>query len=257
MPAAPTISFGELRQRLRDARQPIQDDDEDPNSTYVWPTPETIVTFGENIDETLATKYRQRYFVDYLKSREHPVSVLRSEPAFALPEPIRRELETNGNPDLHLFLDGAGRWFCRRLARFDSVLLWPGYRDPRSGRSLFDPDEKPLSALRAALPSDPAEQAEFGAVVLDLNHDPNWLAVWQAVVLVSGSFSDLFVSDAHCREVYLLHHHDKVVVSIPDDATREEMVADLKRWSDLIEDCSNYVSDWDDEANEDTDDETA
>jgi hypothetical protein len=58
-------------------------------------------------------------------------------------------------------------------------------------------------------------------------------------------------------EVYLAHHHDKVVVSVPDGREREELVQRLARESWLFTDVSGYGSTMDgedDAEDEDTSD---
>jgi hypothetical protein len=39
-----------------------------------------------------------------------------------------------------------------------------------------------------------------------------------------------------------MHHHDKVMVSIPDPTVRQALVQNLIDRADVIEDCSGYAS---------------
>jgi hypothetical protein len=214
-------------------------------ATGLWPTPETIVTVAMNLDPTHGPSSRRRYFACLSRSEEDPNPALRDEPAFALPV-LFRELEPVPSEDP--FLGGPFRWLLRRLIRFDRILLWPACRDQESSGGFTNPqpiDEVP--ELRRVLPADPAELAAIGAIVLDRDSPQACRILWQVANEVARSFYDFFVSDPNCNEVYRLHHHGKVVVSIPNEELRRELLDELTSWSSLIEDCSGYVSDWDDE----------
>ena len=246
MMAEATITADELRGRLVRAGHPAPDDEETHCATDVWPTPEAIVTVAMNLDPTLMPAYRQRYFACYLKSAEEPVPAIRDAPAFALPE-LSREVATE-SPAEDCFLHGPFRWFLRRIQCFNSVLFWPECREPNTDGAFAQADLlEGLPFLRERLGTDASGLAEIGAVVLDLRREPAWMVLWEVATQVSQSFSDFFVSDLECHEVYRLHHHGKVVASLPDGASRQELIDDLANWSDLIEDCSGYVSEWDDE----------
>ena len=58
---------------------------------------------------------------------------------------------------------------------------------------------------------------------------------------------DFFLADPAGHEVYQMHHHDKVVVSLPDGPARRELLAELAGRPDVFEDCSGYRSTADDE----------
>jgi hypothetical protein len=118
------------------------------------------------------------------------------------------------------FVSGPFRWLIARLARFDHVLLWP---------------------------ADEEQDSRFSLSSLDLRREKGCRALWNAAVGVSEGFSDVLVSDVDCREVYRLHHHDKIEAYIPDGAARQEMLDGLARRPDLFEDCSGYMVEWDDE----------
>jgi hypothetical protein len=243
--AEAAVTADTLRSRLVRAGQPAPDNEDTPCATDVWPTPEAIVTVAMNLDPTLMPAYRRRYFACCLKSEVEPVPALRDEPAFALPE-VARMIATEDQAE-DRFLGGPFRWFLRRIMRFDSVLLWPACREPDSGGAFPQADLQGAPLLRAKLPPDSSGLAGLGAVTLDLRREPDWRVIWEVATWVSHSFSDFFVSDVECKEVYHLHHHGKVIASLPDHDSRQDLIEDLATWSDLIEDCSGYVSDWDDE----------
>jgi hypothetical protein len=238
------ITANELHNRLVRAGHHSPPDEARICATDVWPPPETILTVAADLDPTLKPAGRQHYFACYLKSEEDPVPVLQEEPAFALPELFREVAKESPAGDC--FLDGPFRWLLRRIARFDSVLLWPACREPGSGGAFTQAglfEETPR--LRGELPRDTASLAAIGAVILDIKREPDCRILWEVANQVSQSFFDYFVSDLECREVYRLHHHGKVVVSLPDGASRQGLLDELENWSDLIEDCSGYETDCD------------
>jgi hypothetical protein len=87
----------------------------------------------------------------------------------------------------------------------------------------------------------------MGALVLDLRRDGDAAVFWEAAGLVGRGHENFYVSDEAAGEVYLLHHHDKVVVSVPDEHTRGLLLEELARRSDAFEDWSGYRSGMDDE----------
>jgi hypothetical protein len=62
----------------------------------------------------------------------------------------------------------------------------------------------------------------------------------EAADLVGRSHENFYVSDEAAAEVYLMHHHDKVVVSVPDPAARQQLLVELDRLADIFEDRSGY-----------------
>src|SRR5262245_45760957 len=123
------LTVGDLRRRLIEAGQ--ERTDEAAGNTDVWPRPDTIATVALNLDPTLRTLYRERYYVCLLESEQNPVPVLQHDDEFDLSGPFR-SAAANGatNP----FLIGPFRWLVHRLGRFPKVLLWPGSGGDRSGR---------------------------------------------------------------------------------------------------------------------------
>ena len=240
-----TIPTTELHNRLAQAGHFSHQGEEPAGASALYPAPETIVTVAMDLDPTLMPASRQRYFACLLWSEEDPIPALRDEPAFALPEPFR-DLEPIPTDDG--LLGGPFRWLVRRLFRFDRILLWPACQYPGSDRPFADTEVlDQVPELRRMLPPDLSDLAVIGALVLDLKQTPACRLLYQVANEVSQSFSDFFVSDWDCREVYRLHHHGKVVVSIPDEELRHDLVNDLASWSSLIEDCSGYVSASDDD----------
>jgi hypothetical protein len=241
-----TITTDELGHRLVRAGHFACEDGETACGTDVCPTPDTIVTVGMNLDPTLRPACRHRYYACYLKSEDEPVPALRDDPSFTLPVPfLAASLESSADD---CFLGGPCRWLLQRIARFDSVLLWPACRGSDTAEAFAQSgllEEVP--SLRGKLPADLPSLSGIGAVVLDLLREPDCRVLWDVMSRVSQSFFDFFVADPECREVYRLHHHGKVVVSILEESLRQELLDEIDGHSDLIEDCSGYTSDWDDE----------
>jgi hypothetical protein len=59
-------------------------------------------------------------------------------------------------------------------------------------------------------------------------------------------FRNFLVSDMHGSEVYMLHHHHKVVISIPDQHKHGTLLAELTSQATVLQDCSDYTV-WPDE----------
>jgi hypothetical protein len=241
-----SITADELRHRLAQAGHLACEVGETGCGTDVWPTPETIVTVSMNLDPTLMLAYRQRYYACFLKSEEDPVPALRDDPFFDPPAPFRAAALDGPADDR--FLGGPCRWLLRRIARLESVLIWPACQGSDTAGAFAQVgllEEVP--SLRGKLPANPMGLSEIGAVVLALRQAADCRVLWDIMGGVSRSSFDFFVADPECREVHRLHHHGKVVVSIPDGSSRRALLDELDARPDLIEDCSGYVSDWDDE----------
>ena len=238
-----TLTVRELRDWLISAGHEVpKGTDEMAAVTDVKPRPHTIVTVGLYLDPMLKPEYRERYFTCLLEAQDNPVPVLQHDAAFALPEPFRSAAE-----HLHPagdFMDGPFRWLLHRLLRFRQVLFWPASRGNESVRREFI--RLGLSGERPTLRDATVAPFEFGAIVLNLTEAEDCEVLWEVANGVSDSFNDWYVSDPDCKEVYLLHHHYKVVACVLDQMAREEMLRELADWDDLIEDCSGYDSEMDD-----------
>jgi hypothetical protein len=221
-----------------------------PAANCILPPADIHITIGANLDPTLKPAHRERYYCCLLFSEEEPFAAIRDDPDFLLP-PYFQDAETD-QPGDGALIEGPFRWLLEQLLQFERVLLWPAARNPSSEPTGFDQPHllDDLPRLRARLPTDSKALADVGVVVLDLAIAEDCRLLWEVANLVSSSSEDWYVSDADCLEVYLMHHHDKVVVSIPDKDRRDEVLLELDDLSDLIEDCSGYGSAWDDEDEE-------
>jgi len=207
------------------------------------------LTVGLDADGTLKPAYRDRYFSCRRNAADEPV--LRHLPAFALSGPFATAAERD--PGNNYFAIGPVRWLLARVRPFERVLLWPrgGFRgDDGLGFLLTTGGgERTEQAPHLArwFQRHALEPARVSAVVLDLSDLGDCQVIWEAVNLVGGGTYDFFLSDAAGREVYQMHHHDKVVVSIPDARARRELLTELSGQADVFEDCSGYRSEADQE----------
>jgi len=239
------VTVSELRRRLASQGHSTWSP---PNSQTIGldplPTPDTIVTVAVDPDGTLKEAYGDRYFTCVRLPDDSLVA--EREPALALPDPFARVAISSAPNE---FAGGPVRWLLTRLVRFSRVLLWPDqqYRPP-DGSGLIRPNVLAgLPELRARLDRTPLADEPAGALVLDLNQDDDAACFWEVAVLVGGSHENFYVSNEDTSEVYQLHHHDKVVVSIPDQHTRWLLLEELADLSDEFEDWSWYGRSVDDE----------
>jgi len=239
----------QLHDLLRDRGHTFWSAEPEVATIDVWPSPEMIVTVGLDPDGTLKPPYRQRYFPCVRNADEEPL--LLHDPGFALAEPFGTAVERE--PGKNYFAMGPVRWLISQITRFERVLLWPkgGFR----GRDGLDflltvaggerIDQAPY--LAHWFERHAPEPAQVTAVLLHLSAQEDCQALWEAANLVGVWSYDFFLSDAAGREVYLLHHHDKLVISIPDAQARRELLEELARQHELLEDCSGYRSEADEE----------
>jgi hypothetical protein len=223
-------------------------------STDVSPAPEAIVTVAMDLDPTLDPAYRERYFATLL-DRDDCKPLLRDHPDFALPEPFVAAVAKEPIGGRHMrgnFLLGPFRWLIRRLVRFPRLLLWPEHQIRASDglmRVRWVLDEMP--EFKGWLEGAGPVPSDAGAIELDLSDIADCRVLWEVAEQVEASFYNYFVGDPEATEVYELHHHSRVVVSIPEPSERQRLLNDLSRYHEVIEDCSGSILNW----GEDEDDE--
>jgi hypothetical protein len=207
--------------------------------------PETIVTVAMNLDPLLLPAYRQRYFACLLESPENPVPVIQYEPFFALPPLFQPAAEAQ--PPISEFMDGAFRWTLHRLRAYGELLLWPaGHHNGGpafEGALQYETLPRLEQRLREAAPS----LADVGALVLDTENPAHCAVLWEVANWLRNSLTDFYVAEPACAEVYTLHHHEKVQALVPASWARYCAVEELECWDQLLEDCSGYSMEHDDE----------
>jgi hypothetical protein len=242
------LTRGQLHRLLKVAGHAFRSVEPADDPIDVSPPPETYLTVGLDADGALKPAYRDRYFACRFDDDD---SVILHARAYSLGGALAEAAA--GDLGNNYFVLGPFRWLLARIHRFERALLWPkgGFRaDDGLGFLLTTGggdriDHAPYLArwFRDHTP-DPAQAA---AIVLDLSDRADCQAIWEAANLVGVHGYDFFLSDPNGREVYQLHHHDKVVVSIPDGPARRELLTELAEQSDVFEDCSDYWSTADEE----------
>jgi hypothetical protein len=147
------------------------------------------------------------------------------------------------------FLAGPGSWLLCRLSRFQGVVAWSDRGLPWTG---LDNDthrswgmKVPSRAAPFFAPSDGPEASQPRLLLVE-----DWRfadAVAACVLFGSVGMRDCYLADLDATEVYLAHHHDKIVVSIPATGVRKELHRDLKGAAWLFSDVSGYGSSMNDE----------
>jgi hypothetical protein len=210
--------------------------------TEICPPPEHIVTVALNTDWTLRPPWRQRYFVCVKDVNSRPI--LEQEPAFALPDSFAAAAARE--PAAGHFMGGPLRWLLLRLRAFSHICLWPegGYRGPDGmGFLLTTVDGKRLDQaphLLRWLGEAAPEPSSLGAAVLDSRVTRDCQVLWEAANLVTRGNYNFYLSDLAGSQVYTLHHHDKVEMSIPDSQRRQLLLQELTGWGKVLQDCSGY-----------------
>ena len=128
------------------------------------------------------------------------------------------------------FLAGPGSWLLSRLARFSRIVAWsdrglpwneldcPIHRNggmavPAAAAPLFAPAAGPEAARHRLLSASDERFTD---------------AVAACVLFASPGMRDCYLADADATEVYLAHHHEKVVVSIPEVEARRKLLQELE-----------------------------
>jgi hypothetical protein len=207
----------------------------------LWPGADTIVTVAVEPDGTLRRRFRERFFL----CESDPERVFRFT---GCPEPHRtRWLRLVDRQPLGYwrdFLAGPGAWTLSRLLRFPEMVVWaerglrwadlehPHYRE----WGLEVPAEV-ASSFAAAGEADP-----FRPRVLQSGDELFADAVGACFLFALDDLRDCYFADREGTEVYLAHHHDKVVVSIPTPEARRELLEGIEETAWLFTDVSGFAS---------------
>lgn len=241
-----SLTAAELSSILTRSGQSLRrGDQEDSTGFEVWPSPDRIVTVALNLDPFQAPDYRDRYFATLVDDDHFPL--LQHAPNFNLPESFG-EAAAQKRRSHGAFMAGPFRWLVHRLMRLPRWLLWPEDRIRTLEGFVRDHwalDEMPK--LRDWLKRDPPVPSTAVALILDPTEASDCRVLWEVAEQVEQSFYNYYVSDPDGAEVYQLHHHSKVILSIPDESERQRLLAELSEFPDLLEDCSGYVSEVDDD----------
>jgi hypothetical protein len=219
--------------------------EEDPEGVEVCPPSDVIVTVALNLDPCQVPVYRDRYFATLVDDDRFPL--LGYEPHFELPEPFL-QAAAQERRSYGAFMAGPFRWLIRRLMRFPRWLLWP--EDQIRAMEHFVRDHwvlEEMPRLSDWLQRNPPVPPTAGALILNPTDRADSRVLWEVAEQVETSFYNYYVSDPDGVEVFELHHHSKVTISIPDENERRRLLNELSGYPDLLEDCSGYTSEIDDE----------
>jgi hypothetical protein len=229
----------ELRQHLCSKGHNFSETAREADNVDVSPPPDIGITVAVEPDAILYPEYRNRYFAFRAECTDEPL--LPCDRYFPLPEAFK--LAAKRDPPAGDLMAGPVRWLIHRLVRFPRILLWPmsssliytadGWLPEVFGRV---PRLRPLHP-KACLYGEAA-----GAIILNQGDPADAQVLWSVANHVSQLGDDYFVSDLDGAEVYMLHHHDNVVISIPDQHRRSHLLDELAGWSDVLMDCSGYTS---------------
>jgi hypothetical protein len=220
----------------------------------LYPDADTGITVGVEPDPTLYRQYRQRSFV----AEPEPEQVFRATGCPELPRGRWPELVACQPPGCWQdFLAGPGSWLLSWLSRFGRVVAWSDHGLPWDGPDCPDYRtwglEVPARAAAFFALSDGPEASR--PRLLSVADERFADAVAAGVLFASPGMRDCYLADEAGTEVYLVHHHEKVVVSIPDAGAREAVLRERKEAAWLFSDVSGYGSSIDDEDEEGDEDD--
>jgi hypothetical protein len=214
----------------------------------VWPDADSIITVATEPDTVLHRHYRQRFFLCPGGPEQVFQQLSCPEQHWARwAELVSRQPPGNWQD----FLAGPGSWLLSRLARFPRVVAWADRGLP--WEVLDDPMHRGWgvwipTAVReffASLGPDAGRPRLFAS-----SHERFADAVGACLLFASVGTRDCYLADEGGTEVYLAHHHDKVVVSIPDAGRRAALLQELLAAPSLFPDVSGYDSPLDEEQDE-------
>jgi hypothetical protein len=153
-----------------------------------------------------------------------------------LPDPFAAA--SKDRPAGSCFMSGPVRWLLVHLQRFSRLLLWPDsqQRQPNGAWFWNQYELREMPRLCNLLMNKLPDPTLAGAVVLDLG------SFEDCTVLCDLSHHNFYVSDEKATEVYLLHHHDCIFMSVPEKEKRQALLSALAKWPKLIKDCSGYTT---------------
>jgi hypothetical protein len=235
------LSREELRRRLQQQGHSTWLDVEvQGNTTDILPSPDIIITIALDTDATLRTACRERYYVCAKDECGEPL--LYQDARFILPSCFLSASALE--PPSGDFMLGPMPWLFVRLVQLSKILLWPNdkYRQLDGSWCFQYWEQDQVQLIQQRFRSAKHNSSSTGAMILDLEEPVDSHIVWQVANYVARSSRDFFVSDLECREVYVLHHHDQVVISIPDSLRRDSLIHELNQQSHVLTDLSGYTS---------------
>ena len=201
--------------------------------------PKTIMTVALYTDPTLRKRFRNSFF---LCNWKRPGSVLKE---LGCPKEFSRNwtsvlsaLRPGEDKD---FLASAATWTLGRLVCHKRVLMWANAETSLS-RAEFKTLQRKWS-ISGQLPKlfKPTRGRAASGAYLFARDSNRFLKIFALACLLSErSYRDFFLADEGCTEVHQLHHHEKVMVSVPDRTLRKEALKHLRCHPNLYQNVSGY-----------------
>jgi hypothetical protein len=237
------VPVGDLRTLLLSRGHTLGEPEDRPGGLTVEPPEDVYLTVALDADVVLDRRCRQRFFV----CKPDPLAILT---AANVPEAFRRRWiamvqgTMAGLP--RDVLAALATWTATRLLRFDRVFAWADkpvrfYEEHRG--NVCDQVAEILGStigsglLRSHLDAD----ASAVASVLE-TRDPEFpFLLANDFLRSSRNFLEIRFTVGDGSEAFTMHHHDKVITSIPDSATRSSLVGKFSSTPAIFTDESGYV----------------
>jgi hypothetical protein len=198
---------------------------------------DTIMTVAVRRDPTVKHEYRNRFFL----CRPAPKSILGKTLS---PTNRRKWLETIGRIGGRLqsnFLAGPGTWLLHHVCPDEKLLVWP-----QSGSTWYP---ELCNEVKGIIPTsvDPLPfvsglQRSVGIGPLCLFPESgDFVQNFALCFLVSVlACNECFISNESYEAVYEVHHHEKIVISIPGQQSRDHLVEKMRGRPKIFLDASGY-----------------
>jgi hypothetical protein len=235
-----SLTFHSWRECLeRQGHVVKESEDKTVTGFHLLPSADTIITVAIELDGTLYRRYRSRYFLCQADAER----VLRLFPCLEAQRDRWLELVSCQPPGYWRdFLAGPGSWLLGRLTRFREVVAWANHG--LSWAKIDTPTHRRwgMEVPAGAAPVFAAYEASggHGPLRLAVNDERFPDALAACILHASVGMWDWYLADATGREVYLAHHHDQVVASVPSQAARHELLEELSNAPWLFTDESGY-----------------
>jgi hypothetical protein len=194
----------------------------------LWPDASTVlITVTVDVDQPQYPHGRERFFLCVTE----PEKVFRGVSCPKLHQERWRELVSRQPPGYWQdFLAGPGSWLLARLARFQRVVAWADRGLPWDGLDSLEYRQWGMVIPTAAAPFFAAtagpEATRPRLVPVSDGRFPDVVAA--CLLFSSVGLRDCYLADEAGTEVYQVQHHDKVVVSIPNVESRDQLLRRLE-----------------------------
>jgi hypothetical protein len=223
------VPVGDLRALLLEQGHRLGDPDNRPGSLSIEPPEDVYLTIALKADVVLYRRWRERYFLC------KPDAGVILDSSSVTDDFRRRWMAMIDGVMAGLPRDviaGLATWTASRLLRFHRVFAWADkrvglYQDYR-GKACEEVSESLGSTIGPGLLRRHLDaEASAVAAVLETNNPEFPFLIATYFLFASQNFLEICFTVEDGSEVYTMHHHDKVIVSIPDPVNRLALVAEL------------------------------